>query len=304
MYRFSTNGVSVVATLDTRRAKKDGTYPIKIQVVHCRRQVYYSTYSSLTKSDWQKILKSKNISLSEIRHNVERKFTIIKNAVLEIVNNDNFSFILLNSYLGKYSTKTINEAFKIKINDMYKNGQINSFYNYRSAIHALERFAGKSILFIDITPEWLKRCEQFWMDDGLTYSSMSFYFRDLKSVFNTAIKDGVISRTRYPFGVGKYEIPKGAARKLALGIEEIKLIFEYTSTSEEFEMYRDLWIFSYLCNGINFKDMIFLKKTDIINNEICFIRDKTANSTKHSRLIHAAILPEMSKIISRWGGWC
>ena len=43
MYKYSKDGISVLSVLDARRAKKSGLFPVKIQVIHNRRQKYYST---------------------------------------------------------------------------------------------------------------------------------------------------------------------------------------------------------------------------------------------------------------------
>jgi hypothetical protein len=43
MLKYSKDGISVVLTLDTRREKKDGKYPVKIQVVRNGKQRFYST---------------------------------------------------------------------------------------------------------------------------------------------------------------------------------------------------------------------------------------------------------------------
>ncbi|MEM7037592.1 MAG: Arm DNA-binding domain-containing protein, partial [Bacteroidota bacterium] len=40
--------------LDTRRKKKDGTFPVKLRVTHNRKQKFYGTKISLTKSDFEK----------------------------------------------------------------------------------------------------------------------------------------------------------------------------------------------------------------------------------------------------------
>ena len=106
---------------------------------------------------------------------------------------------------------------------------------------------------------------------------------------------------QYPFGKGKYEVPSGSGRKLALTLEQIKKLITYTDGTKATEMYRDLWFFSYLCNGINFRDMVFLQYSNIINGEICFIRAKTARNTKYGKIIHAVITPEMQTIINKWG---
>ena len=39
---------------------------------------------------------------------------------------------------------------------------------------------------------------------------------------------------------------------------------------QDIEYWRDLWMFAYLCNGINFRDMLFLKYKNIIDEEIVF----------------------------------
>ena len=101
--------------------------------------------------------------------------------------------------------------------------------------------------------------------------------------------------------IDKYEIPEGHGRKLALTLPEIKRVMSFQDSTNELEEFRDLWFFSYLCNGINFRDLLYLQYSNIINGEICFIRAKTARNTKHSKIIHAVITPEMQKIIEKWG---
>jgi hypothetical protein len=88
---------------------------------------------------------------------------------------------------------------------------------------------------------------------------------------NEGRKVGILKDNQYPFGNGKYEIPTGQARKLALTIQQIKSIVTYTDGREATEKYRDLWFFSYLCNEINFADMLTLKYSNIHNGEICFL---------------------------------
>ena len=43
MFKYSKDGISVLTILDTRRAKKSGQFPVKVQVVYRRKQKYYST---------------------------------------------------------------------------------------------------------------------------------------------------------------------------------------------------------------------------------------------------------------------
>lgn len=100
------------------------------------------------------------------------------------------------------------------------------------------------------------------------------YCRAIRSVINEAKSVGIIKENQYPFGNGKYEIPTGKGRKLALTLQHIKYVSNFSDGTEATEKYHDMWFFSYLCNGINFADMLTLKYSNIRNGEICFFTYK------------------------------
>ena len=83
---------------------------------------------------------------------------------------------------------------------------------------------------------------------------------------------------------------------------DIKKIFEYKPQENSPEhFHRDMWIFSYLCNGINVKDLCLLKYKDINREQIQFRRAKTINTNKSAKPIDAVITEEVKQIISIWG---
>ena len=301
MYKYSKDGISVLTVLDKRKVKKSGLFPIKVQVIYNRKQKYYSTGQEVSIREWEQLPRSKTRKLSSIRHNVENSFSLVRQQVETLAFRGEFSFDILNARLGRYSGISVNSVFLKKMEELKSNGQANTYFSYKGTLHKIEQFAGKQISFQEISINWLNRCEHFWLSTGSSYSSMSFYFRNLKSIMNMARKDGIIKESQYPFGKGKYEVPSGSGRKLALTLEQIKKLITYTDGTKATEMYRDLWFFSYLCNGINFRDMVFLQYSNIINGEICFIRAKTARNTKYGKIIHAVITPEMQTIINKWG---
>jgi len=111
----------------------------------------------------------------------------------------------------------------------------------------------------------------------------------------------IITEAQYPFGKGKYEIKTGSGRKMALTLPQIKAVLDHPLSTDTEKRCRDLWFFSYLLNGANFKDMLRLKYKDISGGEIHFIRQKTVRTTQRQKHIVAPILPEMEDIIRRWG---
>lgn len=89
MFKYSKDGVSVLTILDTRRAKINGLFPVKVQVVFRRKQKYYSTGKELSKEDWDRLLKAKSQLLMEVRTDIESSFSIIKQQVSELIQKEN-----------------------------------------------------------------------------------------------------------------------------------------------------------------------------------------------------------------------
>jgi Phage integrase family len=65
---------------------------------------------------------------------------------------------------------------------------------------------------------------------------------------------------------------------------------------------KDFWYFTYLNNGINFKDIAKPKYKDIYKKQIHFNRSKTIRSSRDKdRTVIAALLKESERIIDKWG---
>lgn len=301
MDTYVLNGISVASILDNRRTNKTGCYPVKIRITYKRDRKYYSTGKSLSVDDWEKLEKTKNTELLCIKKDLQISFDKVKEVVQSLENEGNFSFDLLNARLGKCINDTLNSAFSAKIDSLNEAGAVGNSITYSCALKYLEKYAGEKIAFDSITADWLKKYEKTMLDEGKSYTTISMYIRSIRTLFNEMKNAGIIKEAQYPFGKGRYEVPTGKGRKLALTLQQIKQIISYTDGAEATEHYRDLWFFSYLCNGININDMLKLKYANIDGDEIHFYRSKTMHTSKEKKEIYALITPEMKQIIDRWG---
>lgn len=297
MYRFRKDGISVLTVVDKRRMKNNGLYPVKIEVVYRRIQRYFPTGKDVALDEWEKLWKAKRVSKKCA--SIENSFHLVRDAVERMADKGEFSFEKLEIMMGK-KICTVNEALEEKMNDMLMQGKINSFYRYRNTLHAIERFAGRRIEFHAVTSSWLKRCETQWIKEGKKCTTINIYMKALRCIFSQAADEGMIRNGMNPFGRDRYRIPKSATRRLALGKEQIERIRRW-SGKHDVEYWRDLWLFSYLCNGINFRDMLFLKYRDISDEEISFIRAKTKEKSGQCKVIRATLTPLMREIMERSG---
>lgn len=171
------------------------------------------------------------------------------------------------------------------------------------------------IQFSEITTKYLNECERFWRLIELSDASISMYMRSFRALINNKpfIKDieetggnPYLTGDKYPFGegTGKYIIPEGGRRQIALPIEDIWRIEDYETDNTGLIFARDIFMFMFYCNGLNFGDLCRLRFSDIntYTNEIKFVRKKTRSTKKGDPLpIYAPILPPMTEIINRHG---
>jgi integrase len=64
---------------------------------------------------------------------------------------------------------------------------------------------------------------------------------------------------------------------------------------------RDYFIFLYLCNGMNIKDALSIKGTQIKGDMITFVRSKTSKTNSETKEIMVYMHPEAKRIIEKWG---
>lgn len=303
MYKYSNNGITVASILDNRRVLDSGSYPIKIRLTYKRARKYFNTGISLNMKDWDRLDNTKQKQLIEKREIVQLTFNHIRTVVAELIKEDQFSFSALDNRLGLGTDHSINLLFKSRIDDLNNDGKHNTSDWYHYSLKAIEGFGGITIMPKTITVEWLKKFEKHLLLEEKSYTTVSMYMRALRAILNIAKDQGMIKPREYPFGTArdKYQIPKHEKRNLALTIQQVGQVVKYECTSEFEKFCRDLWFFSYLCNGANMADILQFTKDNIKGNTIQFYRQKTLSTSTNKKLIVAEITPEMQSIIDEHG---
>lgn len=300
-FQYSKDGITVAVIIDTSHPKREGKYPVRIRVTYLRQRKYYPTGKDLTADQWDALPTTKNRELSAVRKDIENSYNIIRSAVEELASNGDFSLDALNARLKLAPSLSINAMFAARFDELKSRGRVGNMTVYYATLKGIERFAGTHVRLSSVTPNWLTRYADFLDNEGKKQTTIAIHLRTLRAIINEARRAGLIEESQYPFGRGRYEIQSGAGRKMALTVEQIGQIANYDDGSEATARYRDYWLFLYLCNGINVADFVKLRYRDIVNGEICFVRQKTERTTRVRKEIRAIITDRMQKIIDRWG---
>ena len=291
--------------LDTRRALLDGTYPIKLRVTFNRTQKYFPTQFNATVADFEKYMarvpKGKDKQIRMALDSIEQKATSVI-AELELFD---YNLFQRKFYKNEQLRVDVYAYFDLAISEYKQNGQIGTASNYTCSKNSLKTFKDK-LAFWEITPEFLRGYEKKLLSDEKSISTVGIYLRPLKAIINRAIEDGTLPKDyNYPFGSKtalKYQIPTSKNIKKALEMNEVKALFDYQAERNSWEERAlDFWKFSYMANGMNMKDISLLKRRDIKDGFIEFIRAKTANTNRTVTPIKVYLTDELKAIIRKHG---
>ncbi len=190
----------------------------------------------------------------------------------------------------KKNKTSVISFFEKQIEYCRNKNQLGTARNYKSTLSSFRRFLrGKDMPFSKLTEELVQRYEQWLVSTGMSRNSSSFYLRNLRSVYNKAVKRKLAGQ-HYPFVnvyTGVDRTPKRAVNEDVI----IRLVKLELNCSKSLAFSRDLFIFSYCARGMSFVDMAFLRKSDIVNGVITYVRRKTGQQ------LTVRIEPCMDRII-------
>ncbi len=317
--------VSLKIVLEKHRVNKNDLTAVKLRVIHNRRAKYYSIKNYIKKNDWNfcsnqdeldEILNATRGTKKDIRFNYEN---IIRKAS-DIINSiPVFSFskfeVLFTNKAGAWDH--LHTAFDEKIKELSmeeRNGYITTLQSTLTGIKCFceskpfprtirisdhENYLKyKNLKFSDLTPSWLKSYENYLVKNNKSLSTIGIHMRNIRMLFNLAIKEHDV-KAEYPFL--KYKPKKSESNKRALTLQQVNLIASYEAEDKSWEQFsKDMFIFSFLANGMNVTDIFRLKFKNVHSGYIEFVRWKNINKEQQTP-VKVALTENLKAIIKRHG---
>lgn len=286
--------------IDAHHPQKDGYCKVSIRVTFNRKRKYYGTKLRLKPGDFNRIMAAKR--RSEADNKIYKEILAYQNKAIQVI--DNLPIFTFSKFEEMYfenrdAADSVSYGFEKYINELRDENRIGTAVSYECAKGSINSFR-KDLKFADITPALLKKYENWMLENNKSRTTIGIYLRSLRTIFNRAN----IDKSLYPFGEGKnkYPIPTGKNTKKALTLEEISKIFHYKAPGKSMaDMAKDYWIFIYLCNGLNVKDLCLLKRKNIQGNVLYYERAKTKRKKNNGEAITVSLKPQAKAIISKWG---
>lgn len=272
--------ISFKLFLDERTAKGNGQYALKLRVTYNRKHKVVPLNVLLQKEDWntttQKVKPSHpnakliNIKINQTLNEIQEK--ALKFETLEKV----YSVEDLSTTNSTQTALTTFNAFTAnEIASLMNAGRVGNANAYRDASNKLIKFAGnKPIRFESIDYRLLEQFTQSMLADSIKVNTIALYMREIRAIYNKAIKTGVVEQKYYPFS--KYKIKTEKTISRALTAKEMKAIIKLKLEQDTPIWHsRNFFLLSFYLIGTNFTDLFKLTPNSIVDNRIVFNRSKT-----------------------------
>ena len=207
---------------------------------------------------------------------------------------------LLHDEHRKFELKTVKQFYQELIEQYKANDKCGNRLIYKSSYNSINVFTNGNleIPFSAIDVAWLNKYEKWLRSKGNKETTMSLMFRTLRSAYNKAIESKCARKSDYPFNdyrISKFDVSTEKRAIAKADVLKFSTDIRPIGKQQYVQLSKDIFIFSYLCGGINFTDIANLTKDNIIEGKrLHYIRQKTG------RLIKLGLSEEALQIIRRY----
>lgn len=303
---------SVTIVLDKRKSgqKKDGSFPIKLKVEHDNKHLTIHLNKHAKIEQWDGNKYNRKYPNSKRANNELNKKLVIAEDILNDYESEiktwnckqlrDFIALQILDEKSEKRDKKIKEKGGILLMTPkgiktiklfeYGNNLVNHYEDlkrygraksYKQALSAFKRYTNcnEDVTFAQITAKVLEKWKVNMMNKPMKDTAYNAYLRGLRAIINHGIKDHKLPKDgNYGFHYFTVGTPQ-PTKKRAININQIKKLFDYKLEKET-----DLWhsqqqaIFMFNTNGINFRDLAYLKMNQIVGD---FERIKYTRAKNH-----------------------
>jgi hypothetical protein len=272
-----------------------------LRVIKNRKSKYVSIGHSCKPELWDiKTSRPKKSHPNKTRLDIyiSAKITEVEKMLLDLENmEEEFAIETLTTQIkSKASNINVYDFIDKIVKEETQANKIGTAGVYAQTKSMLRNFHGNdSLRFTDITVSFLKKYESFFRKKGTKEISISFYMRTLRAVMNRAIAEKYCNKNIYPFK--DYSIANLNTKTVKRAISKDAILrimkLDYKEGSRLFHS-KNIFLFSYFAQGMNFIDIAKLKWSDINKGRLTYTRAKT------NKIYDVGLIPPALEILEHY----
>jgi len=295
---------SFKAEVYKHHVRRDGTYSIKIRIIHNRKKKYIDTGLVVTKDDVTKGFNLKNYFFIDETEKIIKKYRDIcnKNAyAIKSMDVEQVFRLVTETERADGSFIDIVKYGREKAEKLRKNGEKGNANYISTSLNNLIAFVGREQIDINhITAKLLRD----WIDWISGARAKSQYPSAIRKLHNEAKREynveelGIIKIPLSPFSVVK--LPKEPKPKdIDIPVEKVRELFALEDTEvRRYNFARDMFMLSFCLWGTNAKDLY--ECTEFRDGRLIYNRAKTKGRRDDAALISIKVEPEVIPLFEKY----
>lgn len=280
--------------IDARKASK-GLAPVRISINKDRKTVYITVDNVRVRPEcWNGLTVTGMPNAAYLTAQINDTMAKVSRALMNIEGTELMTAAQIRDEIvrvlrpEKEKKKTYPLAGLLRAHGDKMKPNTRSLYIYAADI--IEEYFG-DMEVAQVDRRWLESLDARMMERGMKVNSRSIIFRNIRTVFNEALGDGIVGT--YPFR--QFKIKSEPTEKRSLTIEQLRTLHRYPCDEWQ-RIYVDYFFLCFFLCGINLVDLSGLRDSDMRDGRIAYRRSKTG------RLYDIKVEPEAQEIIDRYKG--
>ena len=281
-------------TLDTRRARKDGTYPLVFRVrvedkfcdIGTGFKIYKEQFDLKTNSLVNDI--ESNILLDQLKTHYLKRLRTYTAENLGCNDLKSMKAYLINKQPSEF---TITEFWVNHIETLKTAGRYGGAKVYNTSLSVISQEIDLNIPFSKLNFKTIVDLESKLFQRGMSTNGIGVYMRSFRAICNKAIHYDIVGYEWYPFR--KHKIRKEKTTPRVISIREMTSYFNLDLEKNN-PLYKT-WLIGkliFMLRGINIKDLMLLSHNNMKSGRIIYKRAKTG------KLYSIEVLPAMQEIFN------
>lgn len=287
------------------RQRQDGSHALKLNIhmnhTTMRKDIGIEIPKKLWDSAKQQILGDYNgLSKLALNNALLKHMTKANEKLFELTQSQEIYGMTAKQFCQKlsnsspiYTKVSFNQFFEEYIKRLEDTSKIGNAKAYKYALSSFKKFYGDELSFDEINYVLIKKYDESLIKRGLCKNGRGTQHRTIRALYNYAIKElDYVDRSSNPYL--DFQIPKGITKPKNLELQDVQAIYNYDG---QYQLARDLFMFSFFCIGIDVVDICHLTKDNIVKGRIVYTRRKV---TKTEREVSIKITPEIQALIDKY----
>ncbi len=266
-----------------KKQNQQGQFPIAIRITKDRKSSFLHTGQYIDHKFWDE----ENRKVRKGHPNSGR----LNNLILAKLAEANDKLLELETTEKRVSTNTVKKHIRMEyrnesffaladkyIENLQKSGKHNRISAEKPRVkHFREFLRGQDIDFRDITEMTIRRFGSYLREKRkVSERTVVNHFIVIRTIFNLAIREGLVDSKYYPFGRGKVVIRFPDSLKIGLEIEEVQKLENLELESPAQRHALNVWLFTFYFAGMRVSDALRLKWSDFQNGRLFYTMGKNA----------------------------